>query len=107
MRVLVCGGTGAIGSAIVRLFAMRGHQVSFTYAHSEAEAHGLQEETGGQSRCLDLLKEWSPPDVDPDVLIYNAGVNLSGHGLQDVTLGELRDSFTINVEGAVRLAQRY
>lgn len=107
MDVLIAGGTGAIGSAIVRRFARDGHRVTFTWAHSAEEAHELAAELDVRSLHLDMLADWNPPDVHVDVLVNNVGVNLSGHGVDAVTDVELQTTFKVNVLGAVRLAQAY
>ena len=46
MHVLITGGTGGIGSAMVRLFAQKGHKVSFTYHTSEEKAQSIETECG-------------------------------------------------------------
>lgn len=60
-RLLVTGGAGGIGAAIVRAAALSGHDVIFTYRSSENEALGLAAAVRGEtpdarveSRALDL-----------------------------------------------------
>ncbi|RJF80473.1 SDR family oxidoreductase [Oleomonas cavernae] len=52
--VLVTGGTGGIGGAIVRRLVADGHKVTFTWRGDAAAAAALAAETGAQSVQLDL-----------------------------------------------------
>ena len=53
-RVLVLGGTGAVGSAVVRELAQSGHALNFTYCASEARAEEIANETQARKWRLDL-----------------------------------------------------
>lgn len=79
----VSGGSGAVGSAIVRVMAREGCQVTFSFLrHSEA-AERLQAETGARGYLLDVtdgqacgeLAKKIETDVGPvDILANNAGI---------------------------------
>lgn len=80
--VLVTGGAGGIGSAVVRAFAAEGAKVCIHYRASKDRAEALARETGGFTVAADLTIE---EDVDRlfrvaieqlgrlDVLVANAG----------------------------------
>ncbi|MFG3170343.1 SDR family NAD(P)-dependent oxidoreductase [Streptomyces sp. NPDC048200] len=53
---LVAGGTGGIGSAVVRTLAERGSDVVFTYRSNRAAADSLTEELGGLGRRIRSLR---------------------------------------------------
>ncbi|MGW6214832.1 SDR family NAD(P)-dependent oxidoreductase [Streptomyces sp. NPDC055109] len=53
---LVAGGTGGIGSAVVRTLAERGSDVVFTYRSNRAAADALTEELGGRGRRIRSLR---------------------------------------------------
>ena len=80
--VLVTGGAGGIGSAIVRAFAAEGARPVVHYRSSEEAARALAAQTGGVALRADLTVEEEvdaliPAAVDAlgrlDVLIANAG----------------------------------
>lgn len=51
-RVLVTGGTGGIGRAVVHAFAAESAQVAFTYRNSAADAEALADELGRRTSTL-------------------------------------------------------
>lgn len=105
--VFVCGGTGAIGEALVREFAQRGDHVHFSYNSSLQQAEALAAELNVTPLRLDLANPFDPPDLQPDILVNNAGVNLSGHPLSATSDDEVLATHRVNVLGPLRLCQAY
>lgn len=80
--VLVTGGAGGIGSALVRAFAAEGARVAVHYRTSRERAEKLAAEIGGIALRADLTVEAEADDLIPaaveglgrlDVLVANAG----------------------------------
>lgn len=80
--VLITGGAGGIGSALVREFASEGALVGIHYRTSAERAQALAAETGGIPLQADLTVEQQTDDLIPDavealgrldVLVANAG----------------------------------
>ncbi|MCP3996660.1 MAG: SDR family oxidoreductase [bacterium] len=80
--VLVTGGAGGIGSAIVRAFAAEGARVAVHYNTSREAAESLAAEVGGVAVGADLTKEAEANELVPaalnelgrlDVCVANAG----------------------------------
>lgn len=81
-RVLVTGGAGGIGTAIVREFAAEGATVAIHYHSSRDRAHDLADEVGGVAIGADLTDESQADALVPtsvkvlgglDICIANAG----------------------------------
>ena len=81
--VLVTGGAGGIGSAVVRAFAGEGARVAVHYLRSEEGARALAREVDGAALGADLTREADVDALVPaavaalgrlDVLVANAGV---------------------------------
>ena len=82
----VTGGTGAIGSAIVRSLAAHGARVAFSFHSQEDKARELERELGGErakAYLLDVLDkagsvkvaEQVEQELGPvDILVNNAGI---------------------------------
>lgn len=56
-RVLVTGGTGTIGSEIVRILCASGHSVIANFFHDNAKAEQVQRETGCELKRADVGDE--------------------------------------------------
>ena len=66
---LVTGGTGGLGSAVVRMLAARGSAVAFTYRKNVAEADKLLAEIGGGAAySLDLTDDAAIADMQAQLL---------------------------------------
>jgi 3-oxoacyl-[acyl-carrier protein] reductase len=81
--VLVTGGAGGIGSAVVRAFAEEGAKVAVHHHRSVDKARALAEQVGGVALRADLTSESEVDALIPvavkalgrlDVLVANAGV---------------------------------
>lgn len=107
--ILVTGGGGGIGAALVRAFAAEGARVAVHYRTSSSRAEALAEEVGGVALQADLRIESEvdalvPQAVDVlgrlDVLVANAGSWPS----EDVPIWEMdlerwRDTLATNLDG--------
>jgi len=113
-HVLITGGSGGIGRALVRAFSEADYTVSFTYFSSQKAAADLALETGANSFCVDFEKtECVEKFIDRlvsdvgavDVLINNAGV--AHYGLiQDVSPRDFNRVFSINFQSPFFLTQK-
>ena len=83
LGVLVTGGAGGIGTAVVRAFAAEGARVAVHYHSSQAAAEALAGEVGGVALAADLRDEAAADALVPaavaalgrlDVCVANAGV---------------------------------
>lgn len=105
--VLITGGSRGIGAAAVRAFAQEGHQVAFTYLHSEAAAQALAEETGALALRADVgVEADAQATIDKvldkfcqlDILVCNAGIAWQGL-LTDMTYDQWRSLFSTDLDG--------
>lgn len=90
---LVLGGTGYVGSAVLRELARRGIPATFTFHTQEDKARVLAAEYGHTAVRMDLTTSAEFPAAD--VLIHCAAI--SGE--------DWAPSFAVNVESAYRLAR--
>ena len=112
-NVLVTGGTGGIGSAIVRRFFEAGYNVAIHYANNREKAEELADElmeSGGTGLARIFRADFDEPgeivemfgeireELGPvDVLINNAGIGRQ-ELLQDVSYADWRKTFSVNVD---------
>jgi 3-oxoacyl-[acyl-carrier protein] reductase len=107
--VLVTGGAGGIGSAIVRAFAGEGAKTAIHYLTSRDRAEALASEVGGIALQADLTVEAEVDELVPiaverlgrvDVLIANAGHwPEEDVPVWEMTLDRWRATLAINLDG--------
>jgi 3-oxoacyl-[acyl-carrier protein] reductase len=107
--VLVTGGAGGIGSAIVRAFAREGARTAIHYLTSKDRAEVLASQVGGIALQADLTVEAEVDDLVPtavaglgrlDVLVANAGHwPEEDVPVWDMTLDRWRATLAINLDG--------
>ena len=107
--VLVTGGAGGIGSALVRAFSEEGARVAVHYRTNEERALKLAEETGGVSLYADLTVEEEADALVPkaaealgrlDVVVANAGMWPSDDvPLWEMSLERWRSTMAVNLDG--------
>ena len=117
--VLVTGGTGGIGSAIVKAFLDEGAKVAFS-STSQTKIDALVESLGAPADQLtgfvaDMTKEEDIKNlVDSavakfgtlDIVVPNAGSEGKSHPVYDMTLDLFQQTFMLNVF-AVMLTMKY
>jgi 3-oxoacyl-[acyl-carrier protein] reductase len=88
---LVLGGTGYVGSAVLRELARRGVPATFTYCTSDDKAKVLAAEYGHTAVKIDLADAAAVRRLEPaDVVIHCAAISST----------DWQRSFAINVESA-------
>jgi 3-oxoacyl-[acyl-carrier protein] reductase len=103
-RAFVFGGTGTVGSAILRELARRSVQATFTYHRSEDKAKMLAAELGHTALRVDLADGAATAallDAQPraDVVIHAAGVS-AGLALPEIDLATWQHAMAVNVQSA-------
>jgi 3-oxoacyl-[acyl-carrier protein] reductase len=114
-RALVLGGTGAVGSAVLKELARRGVPSVFTYHRSEDKARALFEELGHNHRPVQvdladaaatraLFEKLDGEAPRPDVLIHCAGV-AAPLALHEIGPEALREAIGVSAESAFLACQ--
>lgn len=101
---LVLGGTGTVGSAVLRELARRGVPAVFTYHRSEDKASMLALELGHRAVRVDLADAVATQamldGLDPvSVVIHAAGVS-AGLALPEIDVATWQHAMAVNVQSA-------
>lgn len=111
--VLITGGTGGIGEALVRAFSKAGYHAAFGYYKNREKAERLARETGAlplsadlreADRCLDFFDEALKGLGRIDTLIHCAGLDWQGL-ISDMTVGEWDSLMNLNLRSAFILSR--
>lgn len=104
-RAIVFGGTGTIGSRVVRRLGDEEVDVAFTYFDSEDDAQQLAKETGADAVQLDLADDAAIAEVvthqmdqGVDALI-NCAASAHAVDYQKLTTEQLDEMLAVNVRG--------
>ena len=105
-HVLVTGGTGSVGRALVESFSRNGDLVTFQYNRNEAAATELRDSLHAKPIQMDFENCAALPHAEFDVLVNNAGVNISKQLSRDVSRADWDLTFLINVTVPFLLIQQ-
>jgi NAD(P)-dependent dehydrogenase (short-subunit alcohol dehydrogenase family) len=109
---VVAGGSGGIGSAVVRLLVERGAQVVFTYRANLPAAQALAAETRAQAAQLDLGDDAAVAALAADTgpvhtVVYAAGPHVPMRHLSRVPPADLRAQLQDDVGAFFALASAF
>jgi len=106
---LVLGGTGTVGSAVLKELARRGVRTAFSFHASADKAKALAAEHGQTAFAIDLADAASTRAAldgqpTPDVVIHCAGVS-APQPLVELEPGDWQRAAAINVQSALLVSQ--
>ena len=104
-KVLVTGGTGTIGQALVRQFA-RKHRVIFQYRQNDPVAKQLEAETGARGWKVDLQDKKIEIPKEIAILINNAGVNEGDEETSNVSESTWSKTIEVNLTATWRITRQ-
>ena len=114
-RALVLGGTGAVGSAVMRALSAAAIPLHFTYHENEEKARTLAEETGAAAHRVDLRDVSALPALAsaleqrgeaPDVVVHCAGA-LRVSSLDAATDEDWEATMTIHGRAAFQVCRDF
>jgi 3-oxoacyl-[acyl-carrier protein] reductase len=108
-RALVFGGTGTVGSAVLRELARRSVPATFTFHASEEKSRVLALEYGHTAVRVDLADAEATQAMlaaqeTPDVVIHCAGIS-GGQAIGELDAAAFQRSHAINVQSAFLAAR--
>jgi 3-oxoacyl-[acyl-carrier protein] reductase len=103
-RAFVFGGTGTVGSAVLRELARRSVHATFTFHRSEDKAKMLAAELGHTAVRVDLADATATTTMldaqqPVDVVIHAAGVS-AGLALPEIDIATWQQAMAVNVQSA-------
>jgi len=84
-HVFISGGMGSVGQALVEAFSAIGDRVVFQYHHDSRTAKDLHNSFRAHPIKLDFTRDFRMPEVNFDVVVNNAGINISDARTHEVT----------------------
>ena len=108
-RAFVFGGSGTVGSAVLRELARRGVPATFTFHRAAAKATALAAELGHTAVQVDLADPVATQALlaaqpQPDLVIHCAGVS-GGLAVAELDIAAWQQAMTVNVHSAFLACQ--
>ena len=108
-KALVLGGTGTVGTAVLRELTRRGVTASFSFHSNEAAAKALAAEFGHTPFAIDLadpvnLRSALDAQATPDLVLYCAGVT-AAQPLIELGVATWQRAIAVNVHAPLQVCQ--
>ncbi len=103
----ITGGTGSLGKELVRVFSEGGYKVFFQYNSSKEAARRLSSKYQAQAFQIDFSKEFELLDINFDVVINNAGINITSGLTHEVSNQDWEKTLRTNLYAAFYAARKY
>jgi 3-hydroxybutyrate dehydrogenase len=105
--VLITGGTGSIGMALVELFSQNGGDVLFQYNKNDQRAHDIEKKTGAKSTRIDFLGNDPLPNKIFDIIVNSAGINITKNLSHEIDDAEWDRTIDINMSAPFHIIRKY
>jgi 3-hydroxybutyrate dehydrogenase len=106
-RVFITGGTGSVGSSLIEYFFNCGYSVYFQYSTNDSKAMILESLYKAKAFKIDFKHKFEMPDVSFDIIINNAGINISDVPVHKVTEEAWHDTLNVNLTAPFNICKYY
>ncbi len=106
-NVFITGGTGSIGMSLIEVFSKNGGNVCFQFNQNEKRAQELERKFGVKAVKIDFLNNHSLPEQQFDIVINNAGINITKCLALQVTSDEWFKTLRINLDTPYLVIHKY
>jgi NAD(P)-dependent dehydrogenase (short-subunit alcohol dehydrogenase family) len=106
-KVLITGGTGSVGQALIESFSLHKYDVYFQFNQSVKIATMLQKKFGAKKVQIDFFNKFKLPNINFDILINNAGINISDKLTHKVSDEDWKKTLLINLEVPFKIIKNY
>ncbi|MCX6154094.1 MAG: SDR family oxidoreductase [Candidatus Kapabacteria bacterium] len=105
--VFITGGTGSVGQSLIELFTSSEFEVYFQFYKDVQKAQELSKKFKAQSFQIDFFGNFVLPDTNFDIIINNAGINISDARTHLVTKENWQKTLFFNLEIPFMIIKKY
>lgn len=105
--ILITGGTGSVGMALVEVFSRSDGTVYFQFYSNEERAQELEKSFGAKGLRIDFLNDERLPDCNFDIVVNNAGINITKSSSHEISDHEWEKTMRINLDTPFRIIRKY
>jgi 3-hydroxybutyrate dehydrogenase len=107
LKVFITGGTGTLGLSLINAFFSKGYAISFQYFKNDKQAAFIEEKYSAKGFKIDFGDSFSLPEIDFDIIINNAGINISDSLTHNVCAEALLNTLKVNVIAPFEICKFY
>jgi len=104
-HVFITGGTGSVGQSLVELFSSKEHNVTFQYHSNHSIAEKLKKSFRAKPLQIDFTNSFNLQELNFDIVINNAGINITDSFSHEVTIEDWNRTLLLNVTVPFQIAQ--
>ena len=96
-KIFITGGTGDVGKALIKKFSDHNYDVTFQYNKNDKEAQKIADSYNSKKIKIDFMEEFRFPKESFDVIINNAGVNITNDPSHKISISDWQKTLKINL----------
>jgi 3-hydroxybutyrate dehydrogenase len=106
-KVFITGGTGSVGQALVKSFALHNYDIYFQYNQNVKTASLISKKFGVKNIQIDFFKKFKLPNINFDIIINSAGINISDKMSHEVSNEDWSKTLLINLDVPFKIIKNY
>jgi NAD(P)-dependent dehydrogenase (short-subunit alcohol dehydrogenase family) len=104
-RVFITGGTGSVGQSLIKVFSNNGYSVVFQYHSNTATADSISKQYGAEAIQIDLSQDFQLLDNKFDVVVNNAGINITDASSHEVQMSDWNKTIAVNLSAVFAISK--
>ncbi len=106
-RVFITGGTGSVGQSIIEAFTSKKYEIYFQFNKDEKTAETLIKKYNVKKIQIDFTKKFELPSINFDIIVNNAGINISDAMTHKVKNEDWSKTLSFNLEIPFKIVKKY
>ena len=107
LKVFITGGTGSLGLSLIESFFNKGYSIYFQYYQNDDQASLIEKAFSAVPYKMDFKQKLKLPEIEFDIIINNAGINISDSLIHNVSCESWCDTIKVNLTAPFEICKFY